>query len=94
MKVQVLASVMNQSMDDVIHSMRLDSDAVIINQLHMLEYIKHENNIFLITNQKRFKNGKHEVFIQHIDDPKQNLWFDIQGLTKVEILESKKEANP
>ena len=69
-------------------------DPVIINQLHMLEYIKHENNIFLMTNQKRFKNGKQEVFIQHIDDPKQNLWFDIQGLTKVEILESKKEANP
>lgn len=69
-------------------------DPVIINQLHMLEYIKHENNIFLMTNQKRFKNGKQEVFIQHIDDPKQNLWFDIQGLTKVEIFESKKEANP
>lgn len=69
-------------------------DPVIINQLHMLEYIKHENSIFLMTNQKRFKNGKHEVFIQHIDDPKQNLWFDIQGLTKVEILKSKKEANP
>ncbi len=38
MKVQVLASVMNQSMDDVIHSMRLDSDAVIINQCGELGY--------------------------------------------------------
>ena len=32
MKVQVLASVMNQSMENIAKQMNLDSDAIIINQ--------------------------------------------------------------
>ena len=38
MKVQVLASVMNQSLDQVIRRMGLESDAVIINQCDRLGY--------------------------------------------------------
>lgn len=36
MKVQVLASVMNESMENIVKRMRLDSDAVIINQCERL----------------------------------------------------------
>lgn len=38
MKVEVLASVMNQSPDDIAEQMQLDSDAVIINQCDRLGY--------------------------------------------------------
>lgn len=37
MKVQVLASVMNESMEHIVEHMRLDSDAVIINQCDRLQ---------------------------------------------------------
>ena len=51
MKVQVLASVMNQSMDKIIKQMNLDSDAVIINQCDCLkqeetEYRGHKVRFF------------------------------------------------
>ena len=38
MKVQVLASVMNQSMEQIAEQMNLQSDAVIINQCERLDY--------------------------------------------------------
>ena len=38
MKVQVLASVMNESAEDLMKRMRLESDAVIINQCERLDY--------------------------------------------------------
>lgn len=38
MKVQVLASVMNQSMENIIEQMHLDSDAVMINQCDRLDF--------------------------------------------------------
>lgn len=38
MKVQVLASVMNQSLQQTANQMQLDSDAVIINQCNVLDY--------------------------------------------------------
>lgn len=44
MKVQVLASVMNQSLQDIIAHMRIDSDAVIINQCDRLGYEETERN--------------------------------------------------
>lgn len=44
MKVEVLASVMNQSMEDIVHSMNLDSDAVIINQCDRLQHEEMEHN--------------------------------------------------
>ncbi len=44
MKVQVLASVMNQSFDTVVSKMRLDSDAVIINQCDRLGMEEKEYN--------------------------------------------------
>lgn len=42
MKVQVLASVMNQSLEQLVDQMRLDSDAVIINQCDRLGYEERE----------------------------------------------------
>lgn len=44
MKVEVLASVMNQSMENIIRSMNLDSDAVIINQCDRLQQEEMEYN--------------------------------------------------
>ena len=44
MKVQVLASVMNQSFDTIVNKMRLDSDAVIINQCDRLGMEEKEYN--------------------------------------------------
>ena len=44
MRVQVLASVMNQSFDTIVRKMRLDSDAVIINQCDRLGIEEMENN--------------------------------------------------
>ena len=38
MKIQVLASVMNQTLEDIVSRMQLDSDAVIINQCDRLAY--------------------------------------------------------
>ncbi len=40
MKVQILASVMNQTPESIVDSMRLESDAVIINQCDSLDYQK------------------------------------------------------
>ena len=42
MRVQVLASVMNQSFDDIVNRMGLDSDAVIVNQCDELGYQEQE----------------------------------------------------
>lgn len=42
MRVQVLASVMNQSFDDIVNRMSLDSDAVIVNQCDELGYQEQE----------------------------------------------------
>uniref|UniRef100_UPI004057C06B glycosyltransferase n=1 Tax=Acetatifactor sp. TaxID=1872090 RepID=UPI004057C06B len=44
MKVQVLASVMNQSMEQIAKQMNLDSDAVIVNQCDRLDYEEMEYN--------------------------------------------------
>ncbi len=44
MKVQVLASVMNQDLNEIADRMRLDSDAVIINQCDRLGYEETERN--------------------------------------------------
>lgn len=44
MRVQVLASVMNQSLETIVKKMRLDSDAVIINQCDRLGIEEMENN--------------------------------------------------
>lgn len=44
MKVQVLASVMNQDLNEIADRMRLDSDAVIINQCDRLGYEEAERN--------------------------------------------------
>lgn len=44
MKVQVLASVMNQSLQGITERMRIDSDAVIINQCDRLGYEETERN--------------------------------------------------
>lgn len=44
MKVEVLASVMNQSMENIVRSMNLDSDAVIINQCDSLQQEEMEYN--------------------------------------------------
>ncbi len=43
MKVQVLASVMNQTFDTIVEQMQLDSDAVIINQCDRLDVEEKEN---------------------------------------------------
>lgn len=61
-------------------------DLVIINQLHMLEFKKHANEIFQMTDKQRFQNRRHEVFLTHTKDSSKNMWFDIMGLTKVDIL--------
>lgn len=44
MRVQILASVMNQSLENIAGKMRLDSDAVIINQCDRLGYEEREYN--------------------------------------------------
>ena len=44
MRVQVLASVMNQSMENIVNKMNLESDAVIINQCDRLGYEEMEKN--------------------------------------------------
>lgn len=43
MKVQVLASVMNETLENIVDHMRLDSDAVIINQCEKLEMREKEH---------------------------------------------------
>lgn len=48
MRVQVLASVMNQSFDGIVNSMRLDSDAVIVNQCDVLGYEEGERGGHLL----------------------------------------------
>ena len=48
MKVQVLASVMNQSFDTIVNKMRLDSDAVIINQCDRMGFEEKENYVHLL----------------------------------------------
>lgn len=44
MRVQILASVMNQSLESIVGKMHIDSDAVIINQCDMLGYEEAEYN--------------------------------------------------
>lgn len=44
MRVQILASVMNQSLKGIAEKMRLDSDAIIINQCDRLGYEELEYN--------------------------------------------------
>lgn len=44
MRVQVLASVMNQSFEAIVSRMRLESDAVIINQCDRLDMEEREEN--------------------------------------------------
>lgn len=48
MKVEVLASVMNQSPDKIVEQMQLDSDAVIINQCDELGYEEKEHRGYTI----------------------------------------------
>ena len=48
MRVEVLASVMNQSFETIIRKMQLDSDAVIINQCDRLDSEEKENNGHLL----------------------------------------------
>lgn len=48
MRVQVLASVMNQSFETIVNRMRLDSDAIIINQCDRLESEEKEDNGHLL----------------------------------------------
>ena len=52
----------------------------------MLEFKKHANEIFRMTDKQRFQNRRHEVFLTHTKDSSKNMWFDIMGLTKVDIL--------
>ena len=48
MKVQVLASVMNETLENIVEHMRLDSDAVIINQCDCLQYSETERDGHII----------------------------------------------
>lgn len=60
-------------------------DIVVINQLHMMEFLQHTDDIFYVTGKTRHKNGHNEVFLEHIADTNKNIWFDIMGLTKLEL---------
>lgn len=63
-------------------------ELVIINQLHMLEFNKHINDIFVRTQKQRKHDCKTEVLLQN---PKngETFWFDIQGLTRINLPKGK-----
>ena len=48
MKVQVLASVMDETMESIVERMRLDSDAVVINQCDCLHFQEMEHKGHMI----------------------------------------------
>lgn len=60
-----------------------DGDIVIINQIHMIEHLKHQNDVYMVTNQKHKKHGITEVFLRN-PATKEHLWFDIKGLTVIQ----------
>lgn len=67
MKVQVLASVMNQSFDPIVSRMRIDSDAVIINQCDRLgseekEYHGHRLRFFSFPERGIGKSRNEAIF--------------------------------
>ena len=48
---------------------------------HHIQPIRHGN-----PDEQRFQNRRHEVFLTHTKDSSKDMWFDIMGLTKVDIL--------
>lgn len=61
-------------------------DLVVINQLHMLEHYAHENDIYICTDNKRKRHGKTERLLLNARKQGDVLWFDEQGLTRIDIL--------
>lgn len=59
-------------------------DIVIINEVHRMEFLKHQGEQFVVLKRSRMRNKKREVLLQKLDKQcTEKLWFDIKGLTRM-----------
>lgn len=61
-------------------------DPVAINQLHFKMHMKHQYKPFIHMGETRTNHGITEALIVNPRNQGERLWFDIQGLTKIQII--------